>query len=153
MAPRLFALACTLALTACSTGTGQAPAQTPTTSANVFGGCPFGVDGAQVLVEDTSDGVVMTFTSTTHVSELRERSRDAAMAYGPGEHRGLGHGGHHGEGGKHGLQAMQLPPVKANWEEINEGARIRLVPALADDLPALRSKAREGVMRMATRCR
>ena len=111
-------------------------------------GCPLGVPGATVDVEETPEGVALVFTSPQHEGELRERARDAAAMHGPGAHVGAGHDGTHGSGGQHGLQAMQLPPARAVVVEVAGGARIDLVPADAEDRGALVTKAREGARRM-----
>jgi hypothetical protein len=150
-----------LALAACaeSTQTPQAPA-TPATlsSAAPTPSCPFGVRGAEVLVRDTASGVVMTFTTTSDkVEELRERVADAAAMHGPGEQVGKGHdpampGARHGDGGNHGLRAMQFPPMRATAEKADRGAALTLVAEAPADVPALQAKARDRAKAMAESC-
>jgi hypothetical protein len=72
--------------------------------------------------------------------------------YGPGAHKGMGHEGHHGEGGQHGLQVMQMPPVHATFGEVESGARIVFVPADVNDKAIVGSKLRERARAMNTSC-
>ncbi len=134
----------------CSTAS-TPKSDTTVTRAEAPRGCPLGVDGAQVTVEDTVDGVAMTFTSKDKVDELRTRARDSAAMYGPRK-AGQGHDGKHAQGGHHGLQPMQMPPAWASTEDVEGGARIRLSPVDAGDLGALRAKARERAMAMSQSC-
>ncbi len=112
--------------------------------------CPLGVMGAHVTAEDTPDGVVLSFTTDGDPTELRQRVFDASAMYGPGARMGKGHEGTHGEGGQHGLLAMQLPPLSAASAEIPQGARIRFVPANAADLETMRTKLRARALDMNT---
>jgi hypothetical protein len=88
--------------------------------------CPLGFVGAHVTIDDTPDGAVFTFTTDERVAELRERVATSAAMYGPGAHRGLGHGGEHGLGQKHGLALSELPVTTA-VETIEHGARLRVL--------------------------
>ena len=130
----------TVVAAACTTA--QAPAPT-LTHAEAPRGCPLGVPGATVVAEDTPDGIALIFISKNRPEELRERAAVAAAQHGPGEHLGLGHEGRHGEGGDHGLQMMQAPAAKSVAESIQNGARIRFVPADPADTGLLRTKLRE----------
>ena len=102
--------------------------------------CPFGVRGARVRMSDTDDGVVIALRGFGDVEEIRRRARDAAAAWGPGAHRGLGHDGRHGGGHQHGLGLAQLGvPVQAEAEDTAEGARITVRPKAASDLETMRA--------------
>jgi len=114
--------------------------------------CPLGIDGGSVKVDDTEDGVMLAFTGP-NVAEVRERVFDASATYGTGKGFGKGHEGHHGDGGRHGLQAQQLPPMRAASAEIEGGARLRLTPVDVGDLQVLRTKVRARVLAMNGPCR
>lgn len=115
--------------------------------------CPLGVQGARVKVDDTMDGVAMTFTAPPdRVDELRARAEDAAAMKGPGKGQGMGHDGKHGMGGDHGLKAMQLPPASAESRHIEGGARITFRPSFEGDLMSLRVKVRERAEAMMAGC-
>jgi len=129
------------------------PVVPPRDPGGVARSCPLGVAGAQVSVEDTQDGIAMTFLSQENAFVLRERVRDAAAMHGPGGRRGYGHRGEHGDGGEHGLQPVQLPPARAAVTEIDGGARLSLVPSDAADVERLRAKVRERAKAMQTSCR
>lgn len=130
----------TLAAAACTTA--QTPAPT-LTQGEAPRGCALGVRGATVVAEDTPDGVALSFTSKNKPEEMRERANDAAAQHGPGERVGRGHEGRHGHGGDHGLQLAQLPATKSVAEDIENGARIRFVPADPAEKDLLRTKLRE----------
>jgi hypothetical protein len=137
-----------LVAAACTTSQTTNPALT---QAEAPRGCALGVPGATVVAEDTPDGIALSFTSKEKVTELRERAGDAAAQHGPGQHLGKGHEGTHGQGGVHGLQAMQAPPSRSVAEDIENGSRIRFVPADAADKESLRAKLRERADEMNTR--
>lgn len=104
--------------------------------------CPLGIEGAAVASEDAPDGIVLKFTTKGDPTELRQRVFDASAMYGTGKGFGKGHDGKHGEGGHHGLQTMQLPPVTAGSAEIEGGARIHFVPVDPVDVETIRTKLR-----------
>jgi hypothetical protein len=106
-------------------------------------GCPLGVAGAKVGVEEVPDGIVLRFTSTDKAKEMRERANDAAAQHGPGQGMGLGHDGRHGDGAAHGLQLMQAPPSRSVATDIEGGASIHFVPSADTDKIELRAKLRE----------
>lgn len=141
----LIVAAGVLALSACTKGVDHPGAATTTRSAQ---SCPLGIPGASVSAEDTPEGIALTFLAPDKVDELRERAYYAAAMHGPGARLGVGHDGHHGEGGDHGLQMMQLPPAYAGVDDIEGGARIRIIPAHAADLETLRAKARDRAIKM-----
>ncbi len=112
--------------------------------------CPLGVPRAQVSVDETGDGVALTFTSE-QVNELRTRARFAAASYGPGVNAGLGHDGQHSSGARHhGLRGMELPAYRASVTDVEGGARIDLVPEDAAERTLLVAKARAGVQKITT---
>lgn len=129
----------------CTSATGPTPSLT---QADAPQGCALGVRGSTVTAEDTPDGIALSFVSKDKPGEMRERANDAAAQHGPGERMGLGHDGHHGEGGDHGLQMMQAPAARAVATDIEGGARIRFVPADPAEKDALRAKLRERVAAM-----
>lgn len=136
------------------------PAAPPATlrSARATRACPFGVDGAEVLVEDTNDGATMTFTTTPDkLDDLRERVADAAAMHGPGEQVGKGHepsmpGARHGDGDNHGLKAMQFPPMRAVADKVDGGMKLTLSAQDPADAQAIQGKARERAKAMAASC-
>lgn len=140
----LLAAACSTA----ATGKGDATL----TNATVLP-CPLGVPGADVTVEDTPQGVALTFTTSAEKTDvLRVRGRHAANMYGPRK-AGEGHEGKHASGAHHGLMPMQMPPAYALAEDVENGVRIRLFPVDDADVGALRARARERAVAMATACR
>jgi hypothetical protein len=148
-----FVLALALAAIGCAPTT-TTPSDTTVTKAEAPRGCPLGVPGAIVTATDTEGGVALTFIAPANTDEMRSRVRDAASLWGPGTHLGAGHDGTHGTGGDHGLKAMQLPPVNTGVDEIEGGARLRLVAIDAADRDALRAKAHERAEHMnAASCR
>lgn len=151
-ARRILTLALVLIATACSTAaTGKG--ETTLTNATAPRPCPLGVDGAEVVVEDTPQGVALTFTSSADkTDELRMRARHAANMYGPRK-AGEGHDGRHASGGHHGLMPMQMPPAYALARDVDNGVEIRLFPVDEKDLAALRARARERAVAMSTSCR
>ena len=117
---------------------------TPTiTQAEAPRGCPLGVSGGTVTVENTPDGAALSFRSKNRVDEMRERANDAAAQHGPGQGLGRGHEGKHAEGGEHGLQVMQMPASRSVATDIEGGARIVFVAVNPADTESLRSKLRE----------
>lgn len=131
----------------------QSPAAATMLAAPPASTCPLGVEGATVLYEDTATGGRLTFTAPKEkLDELRERARDASALHGTGQKLGKGHDGKHGNGGHHGLKAMQLPPAYGGEEDIEGGARINVTPADAHDLEVLRTKLRERAREMMRSC-
>jgi hypothetical protein len=139
--------------TACSTAA-VGKGETSITSAPTGPPCPLGVEGAEVSVEDTPQGVALTFTTSRaeKADELRARGRHAANMYGPRK-AGAGHDGRHASGGHHGLMPMQMPPAYALAEDVESGIKVRLFPVDDKDLGTLRAKARERAVAMMTSCR
>ncbi len=135
----------------CSTGAASAPPPSlsaPPPNTQIHKGCPLGVRDAVVAVSDTPQGVELVFTSDDKVGELRMRVRDAAEMHGTGAKAGAGHEGRHAGGGEHGLQPMQLPPARADVDEVEHGARMRLSPIDPADRSTLRIKVREHAAKM-----
>jgi hypothetical protein len=96
--------------------------------------------GARVAVENTRDGADVVMTAFGDATELRQRARDAAAMYGPGAHRGLGHGGHHGDGKQHGLNLGTLGVrVVAAEEDTPDGARIHVASVDPQEMKRMRA--------------
>ena len=140
MSSKIIALALLAAAAACTSGQSPSPSLT---QADAPRGCPLGVSGANVTVENTPDGIALSFRSPDRVAEMRERANDAAAQHGPGQSLGRGHEGKHAEGGEHGLQLMQMPGSRSVATDIEGGARVRFVPIDPADTESLRSKLRE----------
>lgn len=101
--------------------------------------CPLGFRGARIGVEDRNAGFDLVLVAYGDVEELQRRARDAAAMHGPGAHRGLGHEGQHGLGGRHGLGLGRLGVrVRAESEDTVEGARIHVAALDPADITRLR---------------
>jgi len=135
--------------------TAAEPAQPPASARKeAVVGCPLGVAGGKVSVEEVPDGIVLRFTSADKAKEMRERANDAAAQHGPGQGMGLGHEGRHGDGAAHGLQLMQAPPSRSVATDIEGGASIHFAPSSETDKTELRAKLRERAAAMnAMACR
>jgi hypothetical protein len=144
------------AVVGCSSGAAKPPPQVssaPPAATESHVGCPLGVANAKVTVSDTAQGVELVFTAEDRVAELRMRVRDAGEQHGTGAKAGAGHEGRHATGGEHGLQPMSLPPMRTEVEEVERGARLRLLPIDPADVDKLRSRVRERAAKMsASRC-
>lgn len=142
-----------VAITACSTAP---PAHDATTirqaPAPGQGTCAFGVQGASASVQEREGGTALTVVTLSDPSDLRVRMRSAAEMRGPGSRQGQGHDGTHATGGQHGLQAMQLPPVRTTVEDVGQGARVLLTAVDAADIPRLREAMRDRVRVMNSGC-
>jgi hypothetical protein len=138
--------------------------------------CPMRIDPTttQVTASDTSDGVALTFTTTSDVDEVRERvhhmadmhNRIASIRAGEQtdtglEHRGMPQGtqggvGTEGDTAETGsgmpsydeMTGRQMVPSRATAEDVAGGARVVLVPADPSKLPMLRDDARMRVEMM-----
>ena len=119
------------------------------------------VDGANVEVEDTADGVALRFTTTTsgNVDDLRLRVEHLSRMYGTergkgemmwqhmghkraeGDRPGMGEGMGAGPGGS-------MPTATAKIENLDGGARLMLTPTDAKQLSALREHVRHHQQRM-----
>lgn len=103
--------------------------------------CPMMLPGAEVEVEDTEDGVAMTFTTerTSEVEALRSHVREMAAlreqhaATRPGRGR------------------RALPPSTSRVVDVPNGARLELAARDADDVDALRQRASMHAERMRDR--
>lgn len=112
--------------------------------------CPVASEGVDVSVEDTPDGVALTFVTLGDLELLRDRAYKLAVMYST--HRGrhlTWHAMHesplsemrHPNGGP-------MPAVDVKPEEIPGGARLTLKPEDPDLLDELRSRARIHQKRM-----
>lgn len=136
--------------TGCATGGSGpapvAPAAPPVAIQQAHSNCPFGVEHTTVAIEDTPDGVALTFggSDPTAVADIRERIHDAAAQHGPGSGAGKGHDGRHGEGaGQHGLRSLQLPALATKADTIEGGVKLLVTPVEASDLEVVRKKLHE----------
>ncbi len=108
--------------------------------------CPIGVVGSHVDVVDTPVGADLVFTaSAERLVDLRARVRSAAQLYGIGAHKGLGHEGKHLGAQRHGLRLTELPLLHAEVEDIDGGARMRLVAEVASQVGDLQGRLRARV--------
>lgn len=115
--------------------------------------CPFGVQGASIAYEEIPAGARLTLTAPPDkLEDLRQRTRDAAAMWGPGQRLGAGHDGKHGDGGHHGLKAMQMPPADGRARDVEQGARIDLTPQDPNDLAVLRTKVQARARELMASC-
>jgi len=115
--------------------------------------CALGVPGARVFFIETKPGARLLFTAEPYrLDELRRRVLHASAMHGPETRKGEGHNGHHGEGGRHGLQAFQMPPVHTEGSVFENGAFIDFVPVDPADRPVILAKLRERVDSMTAGC-
>jgi hypothetical protein len=127
----------------------QAHPSTSTATLPTSAACPLAVEGAHIDVAETQDGVILTITARAdRVDELRRRVRDAAALHGIGAHEGLGHYGRHLGHQRHGLELTRLPPVETAVEDVEHGARLRLVAIVPSQVDAVREQVREKVERV-----
>ena len=115
------------------------PAPTEAHAQGMGGMCPMEVAGTKVAVDDTQDGVAITFTTTGDVAQLRERVHHMA-----GMHEHMMHGGS-GD-----MDQMKMAPSSARAEDVDGGARIVLTPADPAQLADLRTHVREHAAQMAS---
>jgi len=110
-------------------------------------GCPLGIPGAKISVEDVQRGVVVTLTATDPavIDRLRKRVWDIAEQYGPGAHRGSGHDGTHGDGGGHGLRLSELPPINTSFQSWDAGARLHVLAVSDSDVRQVQIRMYERV--------
>jgi len=115
--------------------------------------CPLGVSRASVVTSRTPDGIALTFTvgPDGDAEDLRERVRGAARMHGPFGRQGKGHGGRHGMGGEHGLQAASLPRATARVVDVDGGARLELAAADPGEVDELRRRVRRRARAMRER--
>lgn len=122
-------------------------------------GCPMVVEGADVAVADTEEGVALTFTTEAgDVGDLRARVQHMAQMYGMhAGQRGMmwHHMGRQGQGrGGPGMDMGHMvgrgpmPAATATVTEIDKGARLELRPTDASQLDALREHVRWHQQRM-----
>jgi hypothetical protein len=125
-------------------------------------GCPMVVEGADVAVADTDEGVALTFTTEEAgaVGDLRTRVQHMARMYGMhAGHRGMmwhhmgGQGrdrGGSGMGMGHMAGRGPMPAATTTVTEVDKGARLELRPTDAAQLEHLREHARWHQQRMET---
>ncbi|MGM0577105.1 MAG: hypothetical protein ACQEXJ_15375 [Myxococcota bacterium] len=114
------------------------------------GMCAMEVPDAEVAMEETEDGVALTFTTT---EDNRDKLREVVEAMSE-RHRGrfgVGHRHRGGRGmmGRGGMgRGMRMVPSSAEYEEVDEGARLVLTPTDGEDLETLRQHMRWHLERM-----
>lgn len=126
---------------------------------NMRASCPMVVPNAKVEVEDTEDGIALTFTTDSQeVDDLRKRVESMAGMYEM--HRGHGSMmwhhmregasgmGMHGKGRGHMAMSGPMPSAKATVENIDNGARLLLTPQNSEELGKLREHVRAHQQRM-----
>jgi len=97
--------------------------------------CPMKVEGAELAIEDTTDGVALTFTTKSgDVAELRRRAEKMAKMHDSTSNAHMMH------------QAMT--PFAAKYESDPNGARLTLTPKSAEQLEEFRTKVRQHVEQM-----
>jgi len=110
--------------------------------------CPLGMVGTNVAIADAADGVDISFTTAGDIEELRRRVRDQAANYGPGAHRGLGHGGAHSGAQTHGLRLSEVSSIDARVQDIEGGARLHVMTTDAAQMTRVRSEIHDRAARM-----
>lgn len=124
----------------------------PGNKQEMMGMCPMKVEGTTAFVSDTSDGVAISFTTSTgDVAELRRRVHHMAEMHD--RHHGMmGEGtmGGRNEAAPPGAPAPKnmMVPATATATDVEGGARIVLVPKDPARLAELRQHARDHVGRM-----
>ncbi len=124
-------------------------------------GCPMVVEGADVVVANTEEGVALTFTTESgDVGDLRARVQHMAQMYGmhAGQRGMMWHhmgGQGKGRGGPgmdmgHMAGRSPMPAASATVTEVDKGARLELGPTDASQLEHLREHARLHQQRMKT---
>ena len=145
--PRILGCLGVLVMAGCATTSPPAPAHDPpgeiVTTAGALRTCPLGLTGTAVAIVDTPEGVDISFTTKGNVDELRRRVRDQAANYGPGSHRGLGHGGMHSGAQTHGLRLSELPSIETRVQDIDGGARLNVMTTDIAARPRVRSELHE----------
>ncbi|HWU90809.1 MAG TPA: hypothetical protein VN253_26265 [Kofleriaceae bacterium] len=97
------------------------------------------VSGTNVSVQETADGIALSFTTTGDVAELRQRVRAMAEKHEQGMSGEMGSGG----GG-------MMVPSTARVEDVDGGARISFTPNDPAQLAELRDHVREHAAHMAS---
>lgn len=144
-------------LSACTEAHQAQPPMTPASATVVTpratSTCALGVPGARVFFIETRPGARLLFTAEPSLlDELRRRVLQASAMHGPGARRGEGHEGHHGDGGRHGLQVVQMPPVRAEGSVFENGAFIDFVAVDPKDRAVVLAKLRGRVEAMTEAC-
>lgn len=118
--------------------------------------CPMLVPGATVQAKDTTNGMAMTFATTGDVAELRRRVRVMAehMNAAPGSSGGMGmHGTMMGADAGMGMMGggtmgAMMPAVRAEVEDVDKGARLKMTPVDASKLGEMREHMKQHVQMM-----
>ena len=126
----------------------QPPPTMPSTGGGMIdqlrAGCPMSVQGADVSVTDTKDGVALSFTTATgDVADLRTRVQHMAQMYEM-HHGQAGMMWHHmgGEGMGHMTGRGPMPAARTTMTDTDSGAQLELRPTDPSQLDALREHVR-----------
>ena len=124
-------------------------------------GCPMALQGAQIAVSDTQDGVTLAWTtSNSNVADLRTRVRYMAQMYATHQghgammwHRmhgeGMGHGQGRGEVRRAQMESGDpMPAASSTVTDTDNGASIEFRPSDPLQLQALREHVRSHQQRM-----
>jgi hypothetical protein len=126
--------------------------------------CPMLLPGTTVRDQDTKDGMTMSFTTTGDVAELRRRVRvmadhmNAHSSGGTGMHGGM-HGGMMGSDASPGMMGGpmmgggsmmggMMPGMKAQVEDVDHGARLKMTPVDPAKLMEMRGRMRQHAQMM-----
>lgn len=115
--------------------------------------CPMAMQGVRVEVSNIQGGIAMTFTTQEgDADNLRERVEHLAEMYEKRHERQgmMWHdmGGDMGHRGGHEAQRGMMPQVDTNVVEVENGARLELMPRDEANLDALREHVRMHQQRM-----
>jgi hypothetical protein len=140
----LGAIACLVVACAETPTPAKDPVTTSAPTPRARATCPLGLAGTMVAVDDTPDGVDVTFRTDGNVTELQKRAAMQAANHGPGQKAGLGHGGMHNGAHTHGLRLSEVGfPVHTTTTNTADGARVHVAPDNAANVVTLRQEIRE----------
>jgi hypothetical protein len=114
--------------------------------------CPMRLPGTTVQAQDTTDGMAMTFTTTGDAAELRRRVRvmaDHMNAHSSGASGGMGmHGMMMGGDGGMGMMGGTMPAMRAQVEDVDHGARLKMTPVDPTKLGEMRDHMKQQAQMM-----
>jgi hypothetical protein len=132
--------------------------------------CPMATPGTSVQAAEAADGMTMTFTTRGDAAELRKRVRamasrmnahpsggmgmhDMMMGGADGGHGMMGggmgmSGGMMAADGGHAMMSGTMPQVRAQAEDVEGGARLRLTPLDPSRLGELKQHMKEHAQMM-----
>ncbi len=109
--------------------------------------CPMTVAGTRVQATSTANGMDMMFTTSGDAGDLRRRVRAMAEHMNPSPMGGAGMPGMMG-GAMHGLSMMGMPPVQAQVDDVDGGARMHVMPIDRSRLDEVRQHMQQGAQMM-----